>query len=55
MTRHAESAQKAWQKMLADMQALAAMVQKAQRDATAGLTERATENMAAMKGLTHTK
>jgi hypothetical protein len=37
------------------MQALAEMVQKAQKDAIAGLTARATENLSAMKGLTHTK
>jgi len=55
MAKHAESAQNAWQKMLADMQALAEMVQKAQKDAMAGLTARATENLGAMKGLTHTK
>ena len=55
MAKHAESAQNAWQKMLADMQALAEMVQKAQKDAMAGLTVRATENLSAMKGLTHTK
>jgi phasin family protein len=55
MAKHSESAQKAWHKMLADMQALAEMVQKAQKDAMAGLTARATENFSAMKGLTHTK
>ena len=55
MAKHSESAQKAWQKMLADMRSLAEMVQKAQKDAMAGLTARATENLGAMKGLTHTK
>ena len=55
MAEHSESAQKAWQKMLADMRSLAEMVQKAQKDAMAGLTARATENLGAMKGLTHTK
>ena len=53
MAKHTEVAQKAWQKMLADMQALAEMVLKAQTDAAAGLTERARENLGAMKGLTH--
>jgi phasin family protein len=55
MAKHTESAQKAWQKMLADMQALAGMVQKAQADAMAGLTERAKENLVAMKELTAAK
>ena len=54
-TKHTEAAQKAWQKMLDDMKALAEMVQKAQTDAMAGLTERAKENMSAVKGLTHAK
>jgi phasin family protein len=53
--KHSEAAQKAWQKMLADMKALAEMVQKAQAEAMAGLTERATENMGATKGLAHAK
>ena len=53
--KHAEAAQRAWQKMLADMKVLAEMVQKAQAEATAGLTERAKENMGAMKGLAHAK
>lgn len=55
MTRHTETAQKAWQKMLDDMKALAEMVQKAQTDAMAGLTERAKENMSAVQGLAHAK
>ena len=55
MTRHTEAAQKAWQKMLDDMKALAEMAQKAQADAMAGLTERAKENMSAVRGLTHAK
>jgi phasin family protein len=55
MAKHSEAAQKAWQKMLADMKALAEMVQKAQAEAMAGLTERAKENMGAMKAVAHTK
>jgi hypothetical protein len=53
--KYAESARQAWQRMLADMQALAAMVQKAQTDAMAGLTQRAKENIDAVKGLAHAK
>jgi phasin family protein len=53
--KHTEAAQKVWHKMLADMQALAEMVRKAQTDAMAGLTERAKDNLGAMKGLTHAK
>ncbi len=55
MTQHAEAAQKAWQKMLADMKQLTEMVQKAQGEAMKGLTERARESVGEMKGLTHTK
>jgi phasin family protein len=53
--KHTEAAQKAWQKMLADMKTLAEMVQKAQAEAMAGLTERAKENMGAMKAMAHAK
>ena len=55
MTKHAEAAQKAWQKMLADMKQLAEMVQKAQAEAMTGLTARANESIGEMKGLVHTK
>ena len=55
MAQHAETAQKAFQKMLADMKHLTEMVQKAQVEAMKGLTERATESMGEMKGLAHTK
>ena len=51
----ADAAQKAWQKMLADMKQLAGMVQKAQTEAMAGLAERAKESVGEMKGLAHTK
>ena len=54
-TKHAEAAQKAWQKMLADMKHLAEMVQKAQAEAMTGLAERAKESIGEMKGLVHTK
>ncbi len=59
MTKNAEDAQKAaqraWQKMLADMKQLAEMVQKAQVEATRGLTERAAASLGEMKGLAPTK
>ena len=55
MVKYTEAAQKAWQKMLADMKVLAEMAQKAQAEAMAGLTERAKENMGAMRGLAHAK
>ena len=55
LAKQSEAAQEAWNKMLADMKALAEMVQKAQAEAMAGLTERAKENMGAMKGLAHAK
>ena len=41
--------------MLADMKSLAEMMRKSQADAMAGLTERATANLGAMKGLAQTK
>ncbi len=55
MGKHTEAAQQAWQKMLADMKALAEMAQKSQAQALAGLTERANANMVAMKDLAKTK
>jgi phasin family protein len=55
VSKHAEAAQKAWQKMLADMKQLAEMAQKAQVEAMKGLTKRATESIGEMKGLAHTK
>ena len=55
MGQHTEAAQKAWQKMLTDMKQLGEMVQKAQVEAMAGITERAKESIGGMKGLTHTK
>ncbi len=54
-TRHAEVAQKAWQKMLADMKQLAEIVTKAQVEAMAGLTQRAKDSIDEMKGAAHTK
>ena len=54
-TQHADAAQKAWKKMLADMKSLAEMVQKSQAEAVAGLNERASENVKAMQKLSHTK
>lgn len=50
MTIHAEAAQKAWQKMLADMKQLAEMAQNAQVEAMKGLTERSKESIGEMKG-----
>jgi phasin family protein len=50
MAQHTEAAQKAWQKMLADMKRLADMVGKAQADALAGLGERAAQQVAAVTG-----
>ena len=55
MTQHTEAAQKAWQKMLANMKQLAEMVQRAQVEAMTGLTERAKESIGEMQGLAHTK
>ncbi len=55
MTRHAETANKAWQKILADMSQMAAVMQKAQVETMTGLTERMTENIAEMKGLAQHK
>lgn len=55
MAQHAEVAQKAWQKTLADMTHLAEMIQTAQVEAMKGLTERAQESIGEMKGLMHTK
>lgn len=43
--RHTEAAQKAWQKMAADMTQLAEVVRKSQVIAMAALTERAQENL----------
>lgn len=50
--RYTEAAQKAWQKMLADMKTLAEMAQKSQTEAMAGLTERAAEAMGGLQGST---
>lgn len=55
ITKHADDAQKAWQKMLADMKQLAEIVQKAQVAAVTGLTERAKESIGEMTGRAHTK
>ena len=52
---YTEAARSAWQKMLADMNALAGMARKAQAEAMAGLTARATENMKSMQDLAHVK
>ncbi len=54
-TRHTEAVQKAWQRRLADMNVLSEMVQKAQIDAMAALTERANESVGEMKGMVHMK
>jgi hypothetical protein len=53
--KYTEAARSAWQKMLADMNALAEMARKAQAEAMAGLTARATENMKSMQDLAHLK
>lgn len=53
MSKHAQTNQQAWQKMLADMKQLAEMAQKAQVEAMTGLTERAKESFGEMKGLLH--
>ena len=45
MAKHTESAQKAWQKMLADMKNLAEIARRSQADALASMTQRATQNM----------
>ena len=55
ITKHAEVAQKAWQKMVADMKQLTEMVQKAQVEAMTGLAARAKESVGEMTGLTHRK
>jgi phasin family protein len=47
--KQAELARGAWQKTLADMTDLADMARKAQTDAMASITQRATQNMADMQ------
>lgn len=48
--RHTEAAQKAWQKMVADMTQLAEVMRKSQVIAMAALTERAQENLRSITG-----
>jgi len=52
-TKHTESAQKAWQKMLFDINELGEMARKAQASAMAGLSKRAQENAKAVTDLAH--
>ncbi len=51
--KHAEAAQKAWQKMLSDITELGEMARKAQTSAMAGLSKRAQENAKAIADLAH--
>ena len=55
ITRHAEAAQKAWQKMVADMKQLTEIVQKAQVEAMTGLAERAHQSIGELTGPAHKK
>lgn len=52
MSTHSEAAQKAWQRMLADMKQMAEVMQKAQAEAMSGLNERVKQSIGEMKGLT---
>jgi len=52
-TKHIESAQQAWQKMLVDINELGEMARKAQASAMAGLSKRAQENAKAITDLAH--
>jgi hypothetical protein len=53
VSQPADAAHQAWQRMLGDMQRLTAMVQKAQLEATQGLTERAQASLHEMQSLAH--
>jgi Phasin protein len=52
-TKHTDAAQKAWQKMLSDINELGEMARKAQANAMAGLSKRAQENAKAITDLAH--
>jgi len=52
-TKHTDAAQKAWQKMLFDINELGEMARKAQTNAMAGLSKRAHENAKAIADLAH--
>lgn len=54
-TKHAELARKAYEKAVGDMGALADMARKAQADAMASITERATQSMQEFKALAKPK
>ena len=54
-TKHAELARKAYEKAVGDMGALADMARKAQADAMAGITERATQSLQEFKALAKPK
>ena len=53
--KQAEAARDTWQKMLADMKVLAEMARKAQTDAVASMTERATQSMKEIEHMVHPK
>ena len=53
--KHAELARKAYEKAVGDMGALADMARKAQADAMAGITERATQSLQEFKALAKPK
>jgi phasin family protein len=54
-SKHAELARKAYEKAVGDMGALADMARKAQSDAMAGITERATQSLQEFKALAKPK
>jgi hypothetical protein len=54
-TKQSEAARVAWEKMLADIKALAELARKAQAQAVAGLTETAAESAKVIKNLAHVK
>ena len=53
--KHAELARKAYEKAVSDMGALADMARKAQADAMAGITQRATQSLQEFKALAKAK
>ena len=54
-TKQSEAARVAWQKMLADINALGELARKSQAQAVAGLAEAAAESTKAVKNLAHVK
>jgi phasin family protein len=54
-TGQTEAARAAWQRMLADIKALAELARKSQAQAVAGLTETAAESTKIIENLVHTK